>query len=172
MMIKKSKGMTLIEILVYIAIFTFVIGTIYSIYYDSARVAKAGNNYLYNLRHIDLAISIMQRDIREAKGVVASRGDFVSGENTLILRNRIKGNYIVYHFDRERRKLERVVIPEEGTPYKRPIGTNLQEVRFGYDRSPPSYARLVKVELILRKGALKREKTTSFPFSVALRSQR
>lgn len=172
MMIKKSKGMTLIEILVYIAILTFVIGTIYSIYYDSVRVAKAGNSYLYNLRHTDLAISMIQRDIREANEVVASKGDFITGTETLILRNRRKKSYIVYHFDRETRKLERMVILEEETPYSRAIGANLQEVRFGYDREFPSDSRLINVELILRKGAMKKEKVTSFPFSVVLRSQR
>lgn len=170
-MIKKSQGMTLIEVIVYIAILTFVIATIYSIYYDSTKVAKAGNNYLYNLRYTDPAISTMQRDIREAKGIMAERGDFVTGEGTLVLRNRTDGNYIVYHFDGETRKLERVVILEGGTSYSRTIGANLQEVRFGYDRESPSDSRLINVELILKKGALKKREMTSFPFSVALRSK-
>ncbi len=172
MMIKKSQGMTLIEIIVYLAILALVTGTIYSLYYDLARVAKIGNNYLHNLRHINLAISIIQRDIREAKGVVASKGDFVTGEGTLILRHEIKRDYIVYHFNEETKSLERVVILEGEASYKRIIGANLQEVRFGYDREPPSDSRLVNVELILEKGALKKEMTTSFPFSVALRNQR
>ncbi len=172
MIIKKSKGMTLIEVIVYVAIFAFVIGAIYSIYYDSAKVAKAGNNYLYNLRYTDLAISIMQRDIREAKEVIPSRGNFVTGQDTLILKKGIKGSYLVYHFDKEREELERSVISAEGTSSERAIGADLRGVRFSYDREPLSDSRLITVELMLKKGALKKRVVTSFPFSVALRSKR
>jgi competence protein ComGC len=166
---KKSKGMTLIEILVYITILIFVTGTIFSIYHDSARIARAGNNYLHNLRSTELVISTIQRDIREANRIVSLKGDFVTGKGTLILRNEIKESYIIYHFDEAARKLERVVIAEEGTHYNRVIGANLQEVKFGYDREPPSDSRLINVKLILKEGALKKDRTTSFPFSVALR---
>jgi len=164
--------MTLIEVVIYVAIFAFVIATIYSIYYDAAKVAKTGNKYLYNLRYTDLAISAIQRDIREAREVVPSRGNFVTGEDTLILKRGTKENYVVYHFDNEQGELEKAVISAEGITYKRAIGAAFREVRFSYDRQPLSAARLITVDLILKKGALKKRVTTSFPFSVALRSKR
>ncbi len=171
MWLKGRKGITLIEALVYIAILSFVIGTIYSIYYNCSRIAKVGNSYIHTLRYTDLAISTMQRDIRQAKEIIPSVGNFVTGRDVLILKSSIgEGSYIIYRFNKEKGRIERVFVPEgvENT-HSRTMGVNLQGIKFSCDKESLTQSRLVTVELIFGEGVLKKAKETSFNFSVLLR---
>ena len=171
MWLKGRKGVSLIEVLVYITILSFVIGTIYSIYYNCFRIAKVGNGYIHTLRYTDLAISTMQRDIRQAKEIISSVGSFVTGNDTLILKSGVgEGSYIIYRFNKEKARIERIFIVEgiENT-HSRAMGVNLQGIRFSYDKESLTQSRLVTVELIFGEGVLKKAKETSFNFSVLLR---
>ena len=175
---QKNNGVTLIELLVYLAVLVTVSFAIFSIYYKCTHVTRRANDYIEVLHKVMNVSTIMRRDIRSASTIMDSVEDFVSDEETLILKVSYPGEepkayYVIYRFNREEDGgLEKIII--DNTTNRRVshlLGKDaLQEVRFRIDST--KVRPLVKVDLNLRQGDLKKGSQTIFSFSACLRNTR
>lgn len=175
---QKKSGLTIIEMLVYIAVWMTVSSFIFSIYYKCTYATRKANKYIEILRKVRQTSVVMEKDIRSASAILPSFEDFISDEETLILQIPVLGEdeadyQVIYRFSQEGKKsLERIIIDD---PMKRRVShllakSGLQKVRFSTDQT--KVRPLVEVDLILKQGALKKGRQTIFSFSASLRNTR
>ena len=173
--VKSLKGLTLMELIVYLAVWMTVSSLIFSIYYKCIHVTRKANDYIDTLQTIRLISGKIERDIRSASYVLSAIDNFTSGEKTLILeifpiREEIP-HYIIYHFDGdEGSNLKRTIIDTANTHNTTHLFTEdiLEDVKFVIEGE--TARPLITVELTLRKGAFKKASQTIFDFSASLRN--
>lgn len=173
---QKKNGVTLIELLIYIAVWSAASFAIFSIYHKCTRVTRKASDHIETLHKINKVFVTMEKDIRSASHVLPSVGDFVSDEETLILKvsgraEREETHYVIYHFNSEGDgSLERIIVDSK---MNRSVSNllardALQQVRFRIDRTR---ARpLVGVDLTLEYGTAKGSPWPMFSFSASLRN--
>ena len=175
---RNKNGVTLIEMLLYIAVLATVSFAIFSIYYKCTHVTRKANDYIEVLHRVRNVSVMMRRDIRSASAIMSSIEDFVSGEETLILkvphpREKRKAYHVIYRFNREEDGgLEKIIVDKRRKRRVSHLLTKdaLQEVRFSIDRT--KVRPLVGVDLTLAQGVLKKGSQTIFSFSACLRNIR
>ena len=102
----RKNGYTLIEVLVYIAIFAVTINFVFQLYYTGHRMVSRGREYSDALNSAQVFLNGFKKDVRNSSGTVPSFRDFQNSEETLILR--LDDRVIIYTFNRKKNTLERL----------------------------------------------------------------
>jgi type II secretory pathway pseudopilin PulG len=108
----RKNGYTLIEALVYIAIFAVTINFVFQLYYTGDRMISRGREYSDALNDAQNFMDDFKKDVRNSSGTISSFENFQNSEETLILQ--LDNRIVIYAFNRGKKTLERLKI-QEGT---------------------------------------------------------
>ncbi len=165
-----QRGMTLIEMLAYIAVFTVTINLLSVAFIDTTRFVRYADKRLETAGQIDELVSTFQQDVRSAPAIVAAVGDYQTGPDTLILSAPGYGeaSYLIYTLEPRLKRLARMVLDEQDERLV-PLHitsprVELDAVRFTYDSEEISEARCVTVEFV--SGGWHDPRKTVQPISV------
>ncbi len=129
----RKNGYTLIEVLVYIAIFAVTINFVFQLYYTGNRMVSRGREYSDALNSVQVFLNGFKKDVRNSSGKVPSFGDFQNSEETLILQ--LDDRVIIYTFNRKKEMLEKLNI--QGGTTRRTGDWQFADVEFLCNPEPP-----------------------------------
>ncbi len=183
-----ARGITLIELLAYIAILIVVTQLISSIFLKSTIINEQGNKYIYSLREVSLLQSTIKNDLREAVEIIPSLNEYKTSDTSIILRTfsaydpADASQYIIYQMDAEANQLKRIVLIDQKTSQaevwaketaRKSFTPEFKDVKFMYDNEKDILrARLVTISMVLKKPGSKQIEETIYNFSVKLRAGR
>jgi prepilin-type N-terminal cleavage/methylation domain-containing protein len=149
-----QRGMTLIEVLAYVAVFAITINLLSVAFIDTTRFVRYADKRLETAGQIDELVSTFQQDLRSAAAIVAAAGDYQTGPDTLVLSAPAfgEGCYLIYMLEPRLKRLARMVLEEQDgrlvpLNIKSPR-IELEDVRFTYDSQETSRARYVNAEFV------------------------
>ena len=183
-----ARGITLIELLAYMAILIVVTQLISSILLKSTIINEQGNKYIYSLQEVSLLQSTIKKDLREAVEIMPSLNEYKTSDTSIILRTfsaydpADASQYIIYQMDADANQLKRIVLIDQKTSQaevwakeiaRKSFTPEFKEVRFMYDNEKDILrARLITVSMVLKKPGSKHIEETIYNFSVKLRAGR
>ena len=153
---RNQKGVTLIELLSYLAILGVLLMIIYTTFHRLSRIISAADGTLLKERSGYSAVRTMQSDIRKSVAALDEFGPFTAAEGALILsmeaQNEAERIIVIYRLDES----ESVIVRHEtrtGQPSygvsSRKVGYLVEEFDFEFDESN---ANLLRVKILLKSG--------------------
>lgn len=153
-----QRGLSLVEMLAYIALLSTILSVIYSVYYQFSRTLSAADRTMLKERSAFNAVRMMQDDIRRSADVLDEFGPFRAAAGALILLvDRAESSekaVIIYRLSES----EDVLVRHEaktGQPAhgvsSRSVGFDVKEFDFSRDESN---AKLLKVSILVKEGPL------------------
>ena len=194
-----ARGITLIELIAYMAILIVVTQLISSIFLKSTIINEHGNKYIYSLQEVSLLQSTIKNDLREAIEIIPSLNEYKTSDTSIILRTfsaydpANADQYIIYQFIPEANRLDKITLIDLKSSRhavwtitwpvrlsyleisteeigRRSFNSKFRGVRFTYNNEDVSQASLVTVFMVLNKIPEKQIGETTFNFSVKLRA--
>ncbi len=171
---KNDKGVTLLEMLSYLALLGLILSVVYSVYYQFSRTLSAADRTMLKERSSFDAVRTMQNDIRQAGRVMKSFGPFSASDGALILlvqkRNPGGNRVIIYRLAESKNKLMRHEAaadrPLHGVS-SRSLGYDIERFDFAIDEEN---ANLLKVSVAVKEGPLGILRKRPLTFYAAMRN--
>ncbi len=174
-----SAGMTLLEMLGYIAILAIVINLSLKVFIASSRLTGLGTSAVDRLALVEEVRDDFTRIVRLSAGVVPAVGDYRSGENCLILEMpqdpaRNEGRtYIIWGAIVQELRLTRMAVLEKDGEFTAEslvsYPRDFQAIRFSYDTPEAEKARLVTLGLSYGTSSAEDASSRTRSFSAAFR---
>lgn len=153
---KANSGMSLIECLAYVALFTIIINVSMSTFISATQLSTMGSRGLDRLNMADELRDSVVRLIREAGNVADGAGMYRTGPDTLVLAMpALSGThrYTVLGLVGPKNRFSRIEVSETDGAYEvthfSHYALPVAAVRFGFDDADPLKARLVSVDASL-----------------------
>jgi len=176
---QRRAGMTLIECLVYVAIFCVVVNLCVSVFLGMSRLSAMQTTALDRMREVEEVREVFSRAVRASYGVVAGVGAYKTGPDQLVLEMpsdpaAAKANHytILGKLGKESRLARLELVANDGkytsdsyVTYALPIDA----LRFQYD---PGQPRVVQCEVDVPNAAKKKNKPpVTYHFLASLRGK-
>lgn len=179
----RAAGLSLLEMLGYVAIITVVINLSLSVFLSASRLSAVGTVALDRLTMVEYLNAEFRRTVREAGAVVPDVGAFETGPEHVVLAMPPRpgqsetARYVVFGEIGREKRLSRLEIIEKHGEYTTEAYSTyalpVESLRFEYDRDDPTRARLVTLEVdALNARKEIRKPPVTYRFVGALRSAR
>jgi hypothetical protein len=156
----KKAGMTLIETVVYIAVFSIVAGSAATAYIHLTGSAKLHSDYLYDIERAVKGCESIKKDIRKAQDVLKIYRTFTASGTCLILSQNSQQT-VIYQFKQGR--LYRCCMNKKSIACKTLFMDDIERVDFSTDTGSENV--IVKLQLILKSRSRKMNVRPFFAFS-------
>lgn len=147
---KDPRGVTLFELLGYLALFGLLMNFVYGVYYQVSRTLSTADKGMLMERSTYDAVRSMQDDIRQSVSMLDSFGPFTSSDGCLILQGGSdSGDVIVYRLAESNRSLVRYhLAADQSGVSSKSVGMGVSGFKFSEDGEG-----LVAVTLVLNEKA-------------------
>lgn len=166
------RGITLVEVLTYIAIFGFVASLATPLIFDCIRANARVKRSTEHVIEMDWLNRVFRANVKNAQEIVPQYGSFELGADTLILRSiptaldglpsQFKEEYIVYSIDREDpSRLIRTASsrsPEGLRTTSKVVARDLEKVEFLYGPKNVSEKTVVELRMTFEEGIVHKSK--------------
>ncbi len=175
---RSHNGITLIEMLGYIALLTLVSNLTYVVFFNFTKLNKQQNRQLTHLIKIEELSNILRKDVHSAVEISDKYEDFTSNKNTIIFKllaiddnkNPIENKYdrIIYTQQEDKpSSLVRKIIADEKSArnsYERVLAENIISVEFKHNK------KLIELKIEFKKGTIYKDKITPYLITAAMRN--
>jgi len=182
MMMKRAgrKGMTLIEVLGYVAVIAVVINLATSVFIRSSRLAAMGTGALDTVNAVEEIRDEFTAAVRRSSGISARIGEHRSGSDRLVLTMpQLAGEegvrrYVVFgRLSSDPRLSKLVVVERDGSLSAERFVTyrqDLDSIRFRYDMEDLREAKLVVMEIKTKRTVDRGKRQAPYGFTAAMRA--
>jgi len=172
------RGMSLVEMLTYMATFGLVLSMVGPLVFDLGRANKRLTRGLEHVMETDWLNRVFRADVARAKEIVPAYGDFSLGPSTLILKSvsttpdalspEPKEEIVVYLLDSNRpsRLIRTSLLPARDGVRRTPrvVARDLERVEFVYGPPDESQKTVIELRMTFKKGIVHKVKPTSYSF--------
>lgn len=175
---RRNRGMTLIELLVYVAVFAVVLNVSISVFVRATRLSLLGTRTVDEMRMIGRIGQDFTETVRGAKRVCAEAGPYTTTEDTLVVElpspagegRRYAALGVLNPVPRfgkvEFTLKDGVLQVQRGITY--PL--DLDEARFEYNGSEPANTRSVSLRLLVKREVEAKKPRLGSTFQASMRA--
>ena len=159
-MLKNRKGMTLIEILVYMSIFLVLTNALYRGFFLGFASIKEISFSLYEQRNLDVLVDRIRLDIGNSREILPSFADYRTGKNTLVLSSKREAKDFITVYEWDGGHITRLCGAADEKELPRTASYRLDVDRFDFsieESKPRRYVR-ADVEIAKRMGPRNKKK--------------